>query len=336
MSFEIRPFDSSMLTEAGALLSLRHRRLRAAQPELPAAFEEAGAARGAVEAVWGKERGEGVVAVRDGRLLGYLIGDVVIDPLWGRSAWVRFAGCALALDQDPETVRDLYAALGEKWVAWGCFAHFALMPCADAALLDRWFALSFGIEHVHGTADLEALDLSPRPDPPGVTIRRAGPEDRGHLEDLSDVIWRHLVQAPCWGIHLPERDARERVEWGDLVEDPNTRLWLAFCDGEVAGVQGYDWDEAARADPLIPEQCAGHAVAGTRAPLRGRGIARALSRHVLAHARSHGFRFCATDWRGTNLTASRVWPRLGFRPVAYRLVRRVDPRIAWAAGQAEA
>jgi hypothetical protein len=29
---------------------------------------------------------------------------------------------------------------------------------------------------------------------------------------------------------------------------------------------------------------------------------------------------------------SRFWPRRGFRPVAYRRVRRVDQRIAWANG----
>jgi hypothetical protein len=27
---------------------------------------------------------------------------------------------------------------------------------------------------------------------------------------------------------------------------------------------------------------------------------------------------------------ARFWPRQGFRPIAYRLVRRVDQRIAWA------
>jgi hypothetical protein len=34
--------------------------------------------------------------------------------------------------------------------------------------------------------------------------------------------------------------------------------------------------------------------------------------------------------RSTNLLASRFWPRQGFRPIAYRLVRRVDQRIARA------
>jgi hypothetical protein len=131
---------------------------------LPARFEEPQAARAAVDALWRRERASGVVALGDGgRMRGYLIGNLVLDNLWGRSAWVRFAGCALAPDQDVELVRDLYAALASPWVTQGCFTHFAVMPSTDAALLGMWFALSFGIEQVHGIVALDDLDLLPRP-----------------------------------------------------------------------------------------------------------------------------------------------------------------------------
>jgi hypothetical protein len=46
------------------------------------------------------------------------------------------------------------------------------MPSTDAALLGMWFALSFGIEQVHGIVALDDLDLLPRPDPPDVHIRK--------------------------------------------------------------------------------------------------------------------------------------------------------------------
>jgi hypothetical protein len=328
-SFQIIPFTDEMLPEAGELLALRQGRLRATCPELPAAFAEPAAARAAVEAVWRREWADGVAALRGGRMVGYLIGDMVLDTLWGRSGWVRFAGCALAEEQDPEVVRDLYAALGARWVSWGCFAHSALMPAADAALVAMWFALAFGIEHVYALADLANLDLSPRPVPSGVEIRPAGPQDRPFLEELSDVIWRHLVKAPCWGIHLPERQERHRREWGDLAADPEGRIWLAFTEGEATGIQGYFPAQASVDDPLTPGECTELCVAGTREWARGRGIGQALTRLGMAHERSAGYRFCLTDWRSTNLEASRFWPRQGFRSTVLRLARRVDSRIAW-------
>ena len=74
--------------------------------------------------------------------------------------------------------------------------------------------------------------------------------------------------------------------------------------------------------------------AGTKEWARGRGIATALLRRGLAHARAAGYCHCLTDWRSPNLLASRFWPWRGFQPVAYRLARRVDPRIAWAGERA--
>ena len=56
-------------------------------------------ARAAVEADWRRERARGAAALDGSGMRGYLIGDMVVDALWGRSAWVRFAGCALAPDQ---------------------------------------------------------------------------------------------------------------------------------------------------------------------------------------------------------------------------------------------
>jgi GNAT superfamily N-acetyltransferase len=331
MPLTIVPFTSDMFPEAGALFAARHRRLRTSQPELPAVYEDAATAQSAVEAAWQRERADGIAALdAGGRLRAYLIGDLVLDNLWGRSGWVRYAGCAVAPDEDVEIVRDLYAALAARWVEWGCFLHCALMPATDDALLGRWFALCFGIEHVHGTVALDTLDLSSQPDPPGVEIRRAGPEDRPVLEELSDVIWRHQVQAPVWGIHLPEWQAEQRREWGDLVAEADVAIWLAFCEGKPAGVQMYFPAEMEPKTPHIPERCVHLGASGTRDWARGRGIGRALTQHVLAHARAAGYTVCETDWRSTNLLSSRFWPRRGFRPVVYRLVRRVDPRIAWA------
>lgn len=332
MTVEIVPFETRMLAEAGELFALRQRRQRLARPELPARFEKSNDAYVAVEALWKREWASGVAAVSDGKLLGYLLGEMVMDELWGRSGWVRFAGCALAPGQDTEVVRDLYAALACRWVDdFGCFNHFAIMPTSEESLLSKWFALGFGIEQIHGLFALDALDLAPCPDPPGVTIRRITPEDHAALEDLSDVIWRYQTQAPVWGIHLPERQARHRREYGDLCLEPdNARLWLAFCAGKPAGFQGFFPEEGSVTSPFVPELCIELGIGATREWARGRGIGKALFRHGLAQAYADGFRFSLTDWRSTNLLSSRFWPRMGFQPVAYRLARRVDFRIAWA------
>jgi len=329
---QIIPFSSDLIPQAAELLAQRHQRDRAALPDLPPRFEDPAHAGTALEAAMQKPHFSGVAALRNGHLAAYLLGDMVLDALWGRSAWIRPVGLGLAADQSGELLRHLYAALGARGVAAGCFAHFAVIPVADPGLVHLWFSLSFGIEQVHALLNLKSFDLDASAPtlPPGIEIRRAVPADSPLLAEFSDVIWRHQIEAPVWGIHLPESD--ERDGWAELPTDPGVLLWLAFQGRDLVGTQGY-WP----ADPppdniLFPDHCAHMSVAGTRPSHRGQGITRALTRYGLAQARINGYQYVETDWRSTNLLASQVWPRQGFRPVAYRLVRRIDPRITWARG----
>jgi hypothetical protein len=109
----LRPFADEHVEAAGALLAARHRRQRATEPLLPARFEDVATASAAVEAVWRKESAAGTVALRDGRLVGYLVGAPRDDALWGANAWVELAGHAA---ERSEVVRDLYAALAAGWL----------------------------------------------------------------------------------------------------------------------------------------------------------------------------------------------------------------------------
>ena len=49
----------------------------------------------------------------------------------------------------------------------------------------------------------------------------------------------------------------------------------------------------------------------------------ALTEHALGWAHEHGYEAMITDWRMTNLLASRFWPRRGFRETFLRLYRSI-------------
>jgi GNAT superfamily N-acetyltransferase len=329
----IVPFRDDLIPEAGTLLAQRHQRDRTRLPQLPARFEDAVAAGKAVEAALKRNQASGLAMMSGGRMLGYMLGDLQIDNLRGRSAWIRTAGCALAPDEPLELLGELYAALGERWVStYGCFDHFVLVPIADPALVHLWFMLSFGVQQVHALKALEALEPAGPPDMPGIEVRRAGPDDRQALIEMSDIIWRHQIEAPVWGIMPPENVAETREGWAELVDDASVAVYLAFCQGKAVACQGYFPGEAADDNLLLPERCARLSVAGTREAVRGKGIQRALAQLALAWLKAGGYPYCETDWRSTNLLAARAWPRHGYQPVGYRLHRHVDSRILWARG----
>ena len=122
---EIRPFSDEFLGAAGELLAARHRAHRAAEPLLPAQYEDSAAARAEVAALLAVDGASGAVALRDERVVGYLLGVRKSDEIWGANVWVELAGHAV---EEPEDLRDLYAAAAKGWVddderprpgAWG-------------------------------------------------------------------------------------------------------------------------------------------------------------------------------------------------------------------------
>lgn len=334
MTVEIIPLEDHLLPAAGELLAAAHRRGRRELPELPAAFEDPQTAAEAVARTRARPGARGLAAVEDGHMRAYLAGETLLDAqIWGRSAWVRLPGSALAEGAGPHLVGRLYAALGASWVRWGCFRHLVYVPRTEARLTRAWFELGFGVEAIEAVLDFEDIPAPGGP-PPGVEIRRAGPDDRETLRGLSDLIWREQVQAPDWGIQFPEEVAGNREGWAETLDEPGAQIWLAFVGGQPAGSLGFFHQPAEPDNLLVPPDCCDITLAGTRPEFRGRGIMRALFQRGAAEMAAAGYRFCQTYWRSANLSAAQTWPRLGFRPAAYRLSRRVDPRIAWANGEA--
>jgi GNAT superfamily N-acetyltransferase len=74
-------------------------------------------------------------------------------------------------------------------------------------------------------------------------------------------------------------------------------------------------------DLRVPRESIDLAGASTLPAARGSGAGRALTEHVLHWAHEHGYPVMTTDWRMTNLLASRFWPKRGFRPTFLRLYR---------------
>ena len=112
------------------------------------------AARAEVAAIAATAGASGAVAHRGDELVGYLLGSPRA-PTWGPNRWVEGAGHAVA---EPETVRDLYGFAASRWVDDGATSHHAIVPATDPALVDAWFRLGFGQQHVHAIREVPDAD----------------------------------------------------------------------------------------------------------------------------------------------------------------------------------
>ena len=314
-------FSEEHLNAAATLLAARHRRHRQAEPLLPARFEDPAAARSEVEAACRKAGASGAALLRDGRLVGYLLGAPDDEARWGGpNVWVVPAGHAAT---EPELVRDLYAIAAERWVEDGLTRHYVLVPAADDGLLDAWYRLGFGQQHA-----ASVLEVPDEPWPAGV--REARESDLDAVMELSPLVREHHTRAPVFSANRRADDPAEiRASIADDIASDEVGTLVAEVDGRLVG--GFVVAPVELAGDEVdafgglgrPEGASYLAWAATIPEARGSGAGVALTKAAFAWARRAGYETMVTDWRVTNLLSSRFWPARGFRTTFLRLYRSI-------------
>ena len=316
---ELRPFSDDDAGDAARLLARRHARQREVEPALPAAFEDAAAAHEAIDALFTAEA-SGAFATRGGRAVGFLLGTPRADTTWGPNTWVEPAGHAV---EEAEVVRDLYALAAARWVEEGRTSHYAVVPATDPALVDAWFRLGFGQQHVHAVREAPASPLTRLP--PGVEIRRPTRDDIDALVELELALPAHQQRSPVFSPLAPPAFDETRAEWEEDFDDPAFATFVAVVDGRVVGSAiGCSVTMSGMHTGIAQPDDAGFlGFAAVLEDARGSGIGRALGTTILDWAAAEGYGAVVTDWRATNLLSSRTWPSLGWRPTFYRLHRAI-------------
>lgn len=314
---EIHAFTEDFLDGAAELLAARHRRHRAAEPLLPAAYEEPAAAREAIVEVLGLDDADGVAGTRDGHVVGYLIG-VRRGEMWGPNVWIEPAAHAVERAED---VRDLYAAIAARWVDAGRKAHFAVVPASDRELVDAWFRLSFGWQFTYAIRELPDV-----PWPEG--IREVEERDIEQLIELEPGLQDHQRETPVFS-GLPPGDDDPDERRADILSDiasPTIGSLVAEREGRIVGnlvVCPLELSSSTHYGLARPEHTSFLGFAVTDPKVRGSGVGLALTQAGFAWARDQGYHTMVVDWRETNLLASRFWKARGFRPTFLRLHRLI-------------
>lgn len=305
---DIVAFADEHVDGAAAVLADRHAAHLAVEPLLPRRTDFC------AQIEREREHATGAVATEGGEVVGYLLGSRRDDGI-GPHVWSDSAGHAV---RGPELIRDLYAVAAERWVADGLTRHFVYVP-AMRDLVEPWLRLSFGI-----SAAQAAMETRPAvPPAPGATIavRPSTPEDTPVAAAFDRQLSLHLQQSPSFsGLAVPD-DQEYLDDWRNLHEEPEYTHFVAEQEGRIVGhLLLYRRPEG---DLRVPPASIDIGNALTEAGVRGSGAGVALTDHAIGWAHEHGYEILITDWRMTNLLASRFWPRRGFRETFLRLYRSI-------------
>src|SRR5215217_1447670 len=299
----IRPFTDTDVDAAAEMLAERHSRHCAAEPLLPADVDF----RAQIESEWGVDGAGGVISDS-----GYLFARP--QPYGGGGLTWMLAGIGgHAVLGNAEDARDLYAAAAAAWHDAGHTRHGVFVSSYDAPLVDAWFRLSFG-----AAAALATRETTPEaPAEPDLTLRRGTPDDLDASARLDLAMTESMLPAPSFS---NVRHTHEEVieDWRSTWDEEQFVHFVAERDGEVVGhILLYMRPH----DLRVPRGSIDLAAASTFPAARGSGVGRALTEHVLHWAHENGYPTMITDWRMTNLLASRFWPKRGFRTTFLRLYR---------------
>jgi len=321
-------FAPDHLDAAAELLAARHRRDREREPELPLRFEEAAATRPLIEREW-TQAGPGVAAFRGERMVGFLVPRLDMHR-FDRVAFTQHTAHAVGDGEGDEVYREMYAALAPQWLARGCFSHAIEVPAGATETLQTWSGLGFGRMGVIGWRDLRPIEGTAG----GVDVRECGDEDVQVVVRMRLGLRRYNAAPPLLQPFVPPGEDELRLMEKNALEglkDPRAVHLAAYVEREPRGLMTFAPLDLPEMQTL--ERGIHLHFAFVESDERAQGIGSAMLEQGLAWARERGYERCSVGWWSPNLIGARFWLSRGFKPLGFRLERRIDPRISWATGE---
>lgn len=334
MTVAIAPLTAEHVPEAAALLDRWYGKARRGLPLQPGRAAVSPGGEELLGKMLAEPRTEAVASRGgDAAMTGYLAAtplDLADDDRAAlrahpRSALVGYGGHALRggrVDVRDDVLRGLYATVAQRLVADRRYVHYVDLPADDEAAL-AWFRCGFGLERVRGLMAVRPKGRQPR-GVDALSVRRAGPGDL-------DRIGRMAVEAARAdrgsAVFRPQSEpalAALRRHYAGALADSRSGAWVALRRGEEIGMVVLI---PAEPGPVVPEGCVELVEAYVTHVARGEGISRVLLATALAWAYDHGYRHITASWSAGSPVSAANWPAVGFRPVAYRLQRVLDPRM---------
>lgn len=221
------------------------------------------------------------------------------EPFWNRAASLRFPSDPDAFDRRLTELFALFAVRGRTPHVWPSPAWNQ-----PADLVERLVANGFRDTGGGWLMVLTDPSLSPPVSPdepsPEVTLERLTPGN-APIDSIRDA-----------ATVLAESFATEPWQSDDIAAD----LALALRDPTVAVVLArVDGEPAAMAKATTFDRASYLASIGTRPRFRGRGLAALVTRMATVHGLGEGARWVYLGVFSENVTAVRLYRRLGFQPV---------------------
>jgi len=271
-----------------------------------------------------------LVALKDGKVVAYLLFDYKDDFYRGRHIVVDYHSFASSSEVHPRLLRHLYAEAGRDWVKNGYFTHLIFAPLGQQEIVFQWLDQSFAFNQKYAVLPFDEYVKNNAPSK--LSFRKATTGDEELLRGMAGWNSFHQANAPSWNPVTNEIFEGLKEGYSELPADDEAITYLTEKDGKAVGFQVY-YRTGIGSALTGPANCVELSASAVHPDMRGAGIGKAMTDYCFRELMELGYEHCYLDWHSPNILASQFWPNLGFKPFMARMVRKVDERISWANGE---
>ena len=324
----IEAFAQKHIQDAAELFTGSYRHEREKSDCLPSRFEKPEA----ITHLLGNmlETQTGVVAISDGKLVGYLTGYANIPDFKGTSAGVYVPEWAHSTEIGPgkqDVFQPMYNTMSHNWVGEGCFTHAVTFFPSDSTLRDLLYWSGFGLLVVDAIRATDPGNLHADDEPnPEIVIRSANENDLEELVRLDNELFTYLSRSPTF-LFADRDDQPETAE--EFLGESSVSIVAEREHHVLACIRGRSQKEDS-CTIVQDTSVMGIDFAYTDADVRGEGIGRMILTEILAWGRARQKTGCAVDFESANVLGRAFWLR-HFEAVCFSAIRHVDPRVNRAA-----
>jgi hypothetical protein len=150
--------DEKFFPQMAELLALRHTAERSKYSFLPEKFENPEETEKILRAEIVKPFMNGIVALRDEKVIGYMLYEFKENAQKGRHIYINYPSVATDATAHPRLVRLMYAEAGAEWVKHGYFQHLIFAPLGNEKQINEWLEQGFHFEQKYALLDIRSYE----------------------------------------------------------------------------------------------------------------------------------------------------------------------------------
>lgn len=261
------------------------------------------------------ENGLGIIALQEGKLIGFLIG-YEVDELFGKDKgiYVPLYGHAV-VNNNNRVYQKIYTRAAELWVNKDCFIHALTIFTSDRDVINTFYWLGFGLRCIDAIREVDLIEKSSHKN---LKIIKAKLEEIALMDGLYKKDNLYYGNSPLFMSINQNSNIEKLQEW---IKKDNHHLWMALIEDKVVGY--------IRIEPTGETVISIHSKimnitgAFVDEKYRNKEIGRTLLNEVLIYLKKNDYQLCGVDFESFNILGSNFWSKY-FIPYTYSVVRHID------------